>query len=86
MNLNRITVRKADIIMRPCTACGTTTAHIGKKDGKLGTTCLQCLVDGGNTAASFSEWNRWVDQKTGKQLVEPRGYTVLAPKPQQGEK
>lgn len=75
MNLNRITVRKADIIMRPCTACGTKTAHIGKQDGKAGTTCLQCLVDGGNSYQSFAEWSRWLDPNSGKTLTEPRGYT-----------
>lgn len=73
-DLDRITVRKQDIIMRTCVSCGTVTAHIGKVDGKIGTTCLQCLVDGGNTAASFAEWSRWTDPETGKQLIEPRGY------------
>ena len=72
-NLNKITVRKKDIVMRHCDACGTTTAHIGHKDGKVGTTCLQCLVDGGNSAASFAEWSRWTDEN-GKQLTEPRGF------------
>ena len=72
--LDRITVRKSDIVMRPCTPCGTNTAHIGKTDGKVGTTCLQCLVDGGNSAASFAEYSRWIDPKTGKQLTEPRGF------------
>ena len=74
-DLDYITVRKKDIIMRPCTACGTSTAHIGKTDGKVGTTCLQCLVDGGNSYQSFAEWSRWVD-KDGKQLQQPRGYKV----------
>ena len=77
-DLHRITVRKSDIIMRSCTPCGTTTAHVGKKNGKSGTTCLQCLVDGGNTAQSFAEWSRWVDPKTGKQLTQPRGYRSKA--------
>jgi hypothetical protein len=73
-DLNHITVRKEDIHMRHCDSCGTSTAHIGEHDGKTGTTCLQCLVDGGNTAQSFSEWSRWTDPSTGKQLTEPRGY------------
>lgn len=90
MNLNKITVRKRDIVMRPCNACGTKTAHIGKQDttphpmtsksvvfrNRTGNTCLQCLVDGGNTADNFSEWNRWIDPKTGKRLQDPRGYDV----------
>lgn len=92
MQLNKVTVRKQDIIMRPCKACGTNTAHIGKEDAqphamlgksvvfrnRTGSTCLQCLVDGGNSSDNFTEWSRWIDPKTGKQLVEPRGY--LAPK------
>ena len=73
VDLNYITVQKKDIVMRPCAACGTTTAHVGKQDGLIGTTCLQCLVDGGNTAASFVEWNRWIDPKSGAQLAQPRG-------------
>lgn len=77
-DLNRITVRKQDIVMRVCHACGTTTAHIGKQDGKVSTTCLQCLVDGGNTYQSFAEWSRWVDPVTGQQLTEPRGYRSKA--------
>ena len=71
-DLEHITIRKADIVMRRCEACGTTTAHIGKIDGLIGTTCLQCLVDGGNGPASFTDWNRWLDK--GKSLLIPRGY------------
>lgn len=71
-DLNKITVRKKDIVMRHCASCGTETAHIGKTNGAVGTTCLQCLVDGGNGSASFAEWSRWMEN--GKQLTEPRGY------------
>ena len=57
-DLNKITVKKTDIVMRHCDSCGTTTAHVGKKDGTKevvgfqSTTniqpfslCIQCFVD-----------------------------------------
>lgn len=69
MNLNKITVRKKDIVMRPCAACGTNTAHIGKE----GNRCLQCVVDGAYSADNFKHLNRWVDAD-GKALTEPRGF------------
>lgn len=80
-DLSHITVRKKDIVMRHCDACGTKTAHIGKEDGTrtvpsmAGTTkqpfstCLQCFVD----VNDVNEWSRWIDPETGKRLTVPRG-------------
>lgn len=80
-DLNRITIRKQDIVMRSCVACGTTTVHLDRK----GENCLQCLLDGqqkyqGDTH-DYWRFNRWLD-KDGKPLpydpklngIQPRGY------------
>lgn len=71
-DLSKITVRKKDIVMRPCAACGTTTAHVGKQDGTRNGTafslCIQCFVD----VNDVREWSRWIDPLTGKRLDQPR--------------
>lgn len=71
-DLSKITVRKKDIVMRHCDACGTSTAHIGKQDGTRNgspfSLCLQCFVD----VNDVKEWSRWLDPYTGNRLTEPR--------------
>lgn len=81
-DLNKITVKKTDIVMRHCDSCGTTTAHVGKTDGTrmaaglagphklIFSTCIQCWLDSNNIV----EWSRWLDPLTGKRLETPRGY------------
>ena len=82
-DLNKITVKKTDIVMRHCDLCGTTTAHIGKEDATRNApafqggvqkqpfnTCIQCWVDSNDV----NEWSRWLDPLTGKRLEAPRGY------------
>lgn len=80
---SKITIKKKDIVMRVCVACGTITAHIGKEDGTRNglafaggiqkqpfSTCLQCFVDGNQV----NEWSRWLDPITNKILTIARGY------------
>lgn len=73
-DLNRITITKASMKYRPCTACGCITLHIGKekpasKAGSMYQDCIQCLVD----AHDVPGLSRWLDPKTNQRLTEPRG-------------
>jgi hypothetical protein len=68
-DLNKVTIRKKDIVARLCEHCGTKTLHVGK----TGNTCLQCIADNELAGCcTIKQFNRWKDE-TGKVITEPRG-------------
>lgn len=72
MNNKNATITKRDIVVRPCSHCGTLTLHVGKE----GNTCLQCIADTElASCCTIKQFNRWKDS-SGKPLTVARGRAL----------